>query len=64
MSLFGRTLDRLDARHLLRGEQKIGFLVALHGDRIWGREVVFHQVRLIRQDLSEAATSVAHTAAR
>lgn len=30
-------------------------------DRIWGREVVFHQVRLIRQDLGEAATSVVQT---
>ena len=33
-------------------------------DRIWGREVVFHQVRLIRQDLGEAAASVVQTAAR
>jgi hypothetical protein len=30
-------------------------------DRIWGREIVFKQVRLIRQDLGEVATSVAQT---
>ncbi len=29
--------------------------------RIWGREVFFHQVPLIRQDLGEAVTSIAQT---